>query len=124
MMSDNESVKCKSGMQGSSSGAYWISSISTGGGKRCMKKGAGSFWEGQEPGIVQDDVGSLRFAYPAQKGCLADLAGAGDQQHRDLPGSFLNQLSRVRVRYMEGRLSSILHYNCDMDDRRLLCQWF
>jgi hypothetical protein len=48
------------------------------------------------------------MVWVAQKGCRADLAGTGNQQYRELPGSFLEatsleRLSRVRVKYMKGQ---------------------
>ena len=57
--------------------------------KTLHEQGLVALGKGQHQRIVQSDVGSLRFTYPAQKGCLADLAGTGDQQYRELPGSFL-----------------------------------
>lgn len=53
--------------------------------KTLHEQGRVAFGKGKYQRIVQGDIGSLRFAYMAQKGCFADLAGAGDQQYRELP---------------------------------------
>ena len=73
-------------MCGRRPGAYWISSMRTGGGNRCRNRAGSSLAQLTPPRVVKRHITPILSTKVLQHRCLAHLTWSGNEQHRELVG--------------------------------------